>query len=571
MQLSLRELPSRDLCRISTNYLGSVLLAFPASALASENECIRQRTIVDCAEIAMNDSTPPVSVIDSPSSSQQGQESPPRESVVGWLRATVPTGLVIVVLAGLAYWGHHTDWNFGGKQDRAQTPASEPIQVLEGNDTPSRAWCPKHGVHDCPFENPELAQTEKPAVIVPEDLERATRALALRPRPSNDPNCIWHPRRLRVVDPDAASKLGLDVAPVWREAITEVAIASGEISFDPTFTANLAARAPGTARFVAKTVGDSVAAGEILAVVDAREVGKAKAELLDSLVQARLKRKYRADLKGAGAAIPERQIQEAEAALRNAEARLLAAEQALINLGLPVRAADLANTPTEEMARRLEVLGIPDSLQRTLDSRSRTANLLPLRAPFAGVVLRCEVITGELVDTNKALFVVVDPRRVWLTLHVSPDDARYVAVGQTVTFRPDGLKDEFSGRLTWVGTSSDEKTRTLPVRVELANDTGRLRAASLGVGRIVLRESPDAMVVPSEAVQSDGHCEIVFVRHKDYLKSDGPKEFFVRSVRTGVRQGPNTEILAGLLPGEVVVTKGSARLLSRMKEVTSSR
>jgi cobalt-zinc-cadmium efflux system membrane fusion protein len=193
-----------------------------------------------------------------------------------------------------------------------------------------------------------------------------------------------------------------------------------------------------------------------------------------------------------------------------------------------------------------------------------------VRAPFDGVVLASDVITGELVDTTKVLFVVLDPRRVWLTLHVGLEDVGCVAVGRTVKFRPDGLEEEFTGKLTWVGTGSDAKTRTVPVRAELANEAGRLRASTFGVGRIVLREEPDAMVVPAEAVQSDGGSQIVFVRHRDFLQPNGPKEFFVRAVRTGARQGPNTEIIAGVLPGEVVVTRGSRRLLNELKKSTAA-
>ncbi len=151
-------------------------------------------------------------------------------------------------------------------------------------------------------------------------------------------------------------------------------------------------------------------------------------------------------------------------------------------------------------------------------------------------------------------------------LHVSMDDARFVTVDAAVRFRPDGTRDEIIGKVVWIGTAADEKTRLVPIRVELGNDNGRLRASTLGTGRIVLREEPQSLVVPSEAVHSFAGNEIVFVRHKDFLKPNGSAEFMVRSVRTGARDGTNTEVVVGLLPGEIVATKGSALLVNELKK-----
>ena len=65
-------------------------------------------------------------------------------------------------------------------------------------------------------------------------------------------------------------------------------------------------------------------------------------------------------------------------------------------------------------------------------------------------------------------------------------------------------------------------------------------------------------MVPSEAVHWEGCCHVVFVRDKGYFDSkDSPKVFHVRTVRLGAGAGRLTEIVAGVLPGEVVATKGS--------------
>ena len=118
--------------------------------------------------------------------------------------------------------------------------------------------------------------------------------------------------------------------------------------------------------------------------------------------------------------------------------------------------------------------------------------------------------------------------------------------------------------MSWISTDADDVTRTVKVRVDLPNADGRLRANTFGTGRIVLREEPKAIVVPSEAIHWDGTCNVVFVRDKNFFKPDAPKIFHVRSVRPGVKDGDTTEIIAGLLPGEVIASKNSVVLEAQL-------
>ena len=76
----------------------------------------------------------------------------------------------------------------------------------------------------------------------------------------------------------------------------------------------------------------------------------------------------------------------------------------------------------------------------------------------------------------------------------------------------------------------------------------------------MLREEPQAVTVPKEAVQWDGDCNVVFVRDKNFLKDGSPKVFHIRQVRPAAKNETHVELLAGVLPGEVVATKGSAAL-----------
>jgi cobalt-zinc-cadmium efflux system membrane fusion protein len=264
----------------------------------------------------------------------------------------------------------------------------------------------------------------------------------------------------------------------------------------------------------------------------------------------------------AGTSIAGKEIPEAEAALRESQIRLVSAQQALLNLGLPIRSDELRNLSPEQIAERIQFLGLPESIVPTLNPKTTTANLLPLKSPLEGTVVNRKVVAGEVVDATKTLFQIADTRQLWLTLDVRLEDAKHLSLGQTVRFLPDGARKEVSGAIDWISTAVDEKTRTVKVRANLRNLDGKLRVGTFGTGRIVLRAEPNAVVVPNEAIQSegDGNCQIVFVRDRDYLKEGAPTIFHVRTVRVGAKDEKNTEIIAGVLPGELVVTQGSGAL-----------
>ena len=125
---------------------------------------------------------------------------------------------------------------------------------------------------------------------------------------------------------------------------------------------------------------------------------------------------------------------------------------------------------------------------------------------------------------------------------------------------PTGRKTESLGHIAWISHEADEKTRTVKVRVDVDNNAAALVVHSFGCGRVVLRREPKAILVPNDAIQWEGCCNVVFVKDRRSLNPEELQIYHVRQVRLGSRNGKDTEILAGLLPGEHVVTKGSGVL-----------
>jgi cobalt-zinc-cadmium efflux system membrane fusion protein len=147
---------------------------------------------------------------------------------------------------------------------------------------------------------------------------------------------------------------------------------------------------------------------------------------------------------------------------------------------------------------------------------------------------------------------------MWVEMDLPQAEAHRVRLGQEVIFRPDDARDEVvDGRVAWISTSVDEKSRTVKVRADVENASGALRAHSFGRAQIVVRTSSDAVAVPSAAVQWEGCCYVVFVRTSGAI-------FQTRKVRLGAKDAAFTEIVAGLAAGEVVATRGSHVLKSEI-------
>lgn len=500
----------------------------------------------------------------------------------GRLRSVVPTAAVITLLGGLAVWGHSNDWklpkfsSLAGDIDTTEVVWCEEhgvpeAQCVECNPDlmpkgPDYGWCAEHGVHNCPLHHPDVAQTKETPVVSESDLQRAATTLALIDRRANNSACKTYQARIQFASFDALKKAGVDVELVERQPISESIAGNGEISYDATRFANVSPRVAGTIWRVETNVGDRVRAGQVLALVDSMPIGQAKGELIDALVQESLQQKTVKRLSGlGGSVVAGRKVIEAEAAYEKAQVRVLAAQQALSNLGLTVDLETLRALPHEGQLEELRLLGVKDVLQNENIQGPVTANLLPIRSPMDGVIVAREIVAGEVVDTARVLFQIADTRQMWVTLNVPLERADQLTLGLPVRFQPDGGGNEVTGKLNWISSAVDSETRMVQARAALPNPDGRLRDETFGSGQIILREETEAIVVPTEAVHWEGCCQLVFVRDKHFFDSpESPKVFHVRPVRLGARNGKFTEIIAGVLPGEVVTTKGSDVLRAQL-------
>jgi cobalt-zinc-cadmium efflux system membrane fusion protein len=424
----------------------------------------------------------------------------------------LPTALTLAVLALLAWWGHEHDWT-----------VPKPSALL--------AW-----LRGQP-ESEDGKEPDKPKESESEDKK------LLKP--------------VNLDSPEAAEKAGLESVKVEERPMGEYVTAMGEVAYNHHRIAHLAPRAAGTVWSVEKHEGDPIRKGDVLAVISAAELARLKTDLQQALLQVEVRNRSLQMLRDIAASTPERQLREAEMLLREARVRLSGDQQALLNLGLPLRLAELAGLPDEEVARRLARLGLPDEIVTRAGPGRLPADLLPMYAPFDGLVIHHEAVLGEVVSTKEPQFTVADVSTLMVMLNLRVEDANRVARDQDVFFQPDGTKDEVRGALNWVSAEVDEKTRTVRARATVPNPAGRLRPRTFGTGRVLVRPIPHAVAVPDAAVQWEGKTALVFVRQSE-------TEYLPKQVKLGVKQDGYTQVLEGVQPGDEVVTTGSHVLRSEM-------
>jgi membrane fusion protein (multidrug efflux system) len=195
-----------------------------------------------------------------------------------------------------------------------------------------------------------------------------------------------------------------------------------------------------------------------------------------------------------------------------------------------------------------------DAAQAAVGVARRALRDSSVAVPFAGFVSRRLVSRGEFVNAGQALFELVALDPVEVELHLPEVDSGRVRLGQPVVVRVAPYPDEvFEATLTFVSPTIDSRTRTLRVKAELENPDGRLRPglfarADLGVAR---REM--VPMIREEAILQRADGSVAF----RLLEEDRVER---RRIRTGVHRDGWVEVIEGLGPEDLVVTRGQANL-----------
>ena len=204
---------------------------------------------------------------------------------------------------------------------------------------------------------------------------------------------------------------------------------------------------------------------------------------------------------------------------------------------------------TAAVRQRLKLMGMSDGLIASVERTGRPNGIVTITTPIAGVIQALDARQGVTLAMGQTLAQVSGLGTVWLNAAVPEVRAGDVRIGQNATAILTSFPGEsFGGRVIAILPTAQADSRTLTVRVELANRGGRLRPgmfATVALGG----DARPALLVPSEAVIRTGTRTLVML-----ATNDG--RYHPAEVKAGRDAGGQTEILAGLSEGEKVVASG---------------
>ena len=200
-----------------------------------------------------------------------------------------------------------------------------------------------------------------------------------------------------------------------------------------------------------------------------------------------------------------------------------------------------------------------------MEQRVAMRDYTKVRAPYDGIVTARFADPGSLIQiaTSSAtnaipLFTIMDLNTVRIYANVPQDDSPWIVPGTTsATVKVTELPNRtFSGVVTRSTLALDPATRSLLIEVDLPNADHALRPGTFAEVTLGLRDIPQALVVPPQAVISTPKGKSVFVIEEGKAKS--------LPVQTGISDGRWIEITSGLQGHEEVVAVGKRRLLEGM-------
>lgn len=309
----------------------------------------------------------------------------------------------------------------------------------------------------------------------------------------------------------------------------------GEVRPNADRLAHVVPRVSGIIRSVRKKLGDMVRKGEVMAVIESRDLADAKSAFLSAkertiLAEANFNREEKLWKKKIS---PEREYLESKQALAEAKIELRSAEQKLHALGFTDK--ELARLPEH-----------PDiSFTR-----------YEIAAPFDGTVIEKHISLGEVLKDDTEAFVIADLGTVWVDLNVYQKDLPHIRKGQPVTVSSGPGIPDAKGQIAYLGPVVGEKTRTVLARVVLPNPDGLLRPGLFVNGRVTVDEQEVPLLVRKTAIQTIEDEPVVFIQDED--------GFEPRSVIIGRSDDLNAEIISGISAGQRYVAKGAFTLKAQL-------
>jgi cobalt-zinc-cadmium efflux system membrane fusion protein len=283
--------------------------------------------------------------------------------------------------------------------------------------------------------------------------------------------------------------------------------------------------------------GQSVRPGTVLATLHSTDLSDAQLALVKAYSQKHL----------------------AEAATKRAE-QLVAAD-VIGHAELERRQAELLQASTEAASYRTQLRGLGMSeahIQRLVTTHELSADY-SIVTPKGGVILERKVTIGQVVQPAEPAFTIADLSSVWIVANVPEEDAGVLRKAMEVVVQVPALPNQkISGHLSYVSPIVDPATRTVQVRMDVANPQGLYRPDELA-SMTFTGHTEHKLTVPQTAVVRQENKDYIFVQ-------TAPYKFLLREVILGEETGDRRVLQSGIREGERIVLDGAFHLNNQRKQ-----
>ncbi len=412
---------------------------------------------------------------------------------------------------------------------------------------------------------------------------------------------------------EAIKNAGIQVKVAGPEKLRNILQLTGEIGLNEEKVVHIVPRLDALVKQVFKDLGDRVEKGEILAVLESRELADAKINYLSVGKQSRLatddlKREIlvydntkimldlleqELDLETIYSRLKGLVIGESRQLLLPAYAKLKLAksvyqrEKRLFEKGISSESEyllaleDFKSAEAKYVALRekiaydgqwairqkkrtdeMEQLNVQTAIQKLLSLglkrreievlEKRQAHVFTqyeLRSSLSGLVIKKHITTGEAVNKDDDIFLLADLSNVWVNVAIPAKYIKHVKLGTNVIVKSEQVGLEVDGKLTYLGSIIDRQTRMVTGRVVIPNPKGQWRPGTFVTVDLILDERTVPIAIPREAIQTLRDWSVVFVKYGN--------AFEARPLELGASDTQHWEVLDGLAAGEQYVIQNS--------------
>jgi len=323
----------------------------------------------------------------------------------------------------------------------------------------------------------------------------------------------------------------IKISVVSQGDVSDILRVAGQIDYDEQALTRIGASVTGRVTQINAQLGNEVKKGDTLALINSSELSNSQLAYLKARSE---KEFHRRTVQRAKTLFEADVISAAELQRRESE-------------------YEVASAQTRAAQDQLRVLGVNLKAMEELATTGAIDSVASVMATIKGVVVERKVTTGQVVQPADVLFTVADLSRVWAVAQVPEQQVGQVKVGQSVRIEVPALENEkLIGKLIYVGQTVNPESRTVLVRTELDNTSGRLKPSMLA--SMLIESTPTKrVVVPITAIVREQDADYVFIEEK-------PGSFRLKPVRLSSEHNGQRVVLDGLSQGTRIVSDGAFHL-----------